>query len=76
EIISLDMSRTNTVDGQLTLIVRDKAIPIFFLQDWLCKGQSDIDKTKGHVVIVQIAHQRIAFVVDTLFGQEEVVIKP
>ncbi|OOF27969.1 chemotaxis protein CheA [Salinivibrio proteolyticus] len=76
EIISLDMSRTNTVDGQLTLIVRDKAIPLFFLQDWLCKGQSDIDKTKGHVVIVQIAHQRIAFVVDTLFGQEEVVIKP
>ncbi|OOE86388.1 chemotaxis protein CheA [Salinivibrio siamensis] len=76
EIISLDMSRTNTVDGQLTLIVRDKAIPLFFLQDWLCKGSTDIDKTKGHVVIVQIAHQRIAFVVDTLFGQEEVVIKP
>lgn len=76
EIISLDMSRTNTVDGQLTLIVRDKAIPIFFLQDWLCKRATEIDKTKGHVVIVQIAHQRIAFVVDTLFGQEEVVIKP
>ncbi|ODP95913.1 chemotaxis protein CheA [Salinivibrio kushneri] len=76
EIISLDMSKTNTVDGQLTLIVRDKAIPIFFLQDWLCRSATDIDKTKGHVVIVQIAHQRIAFVVDTLFGQEEVVIKP
>lgn len=75
EIISLDMSKTNTVDGQLTLIVRDKAIPLFFLQDWLCKGQLS-DKTKGHVVIVQIAHQRIAFVVDTLIGQEEVVIKP
>ncbi len=28
------------------------------------------------MVIVQIGHQRIGFVVDTLIGQEEVVIKP
>ncbi len=78
EIISLDLNKTNTVDNQLTLIVRDKAIPMFYLQDWLCKDISDRHeyKEQGHVVIIQLGHQRIAFVVDTLIGQEEVVIKP
>lgn len=79
EIISLDLSKTNTVDGQLTLIVRDKAIPLFYLQDWLCRKTKDhqnIDRSTGHVVIVQLGNQPIAFVVDSLIGQEEVVIKP
>ena len=77
EIISLDLSKTNTVDSQLTLIVRDKAIPLFYLQDWLCRDRtSTMDRANGHVVIVQISHQPIAFVVDSLIGQEEVVIKP
>lgn len=75
EIISLDLTKTNTVDGQLTLIVRDKAIPLFYLQDWL--GAKEVsDKDTGHVVIVQLGHQSVAFVVDFLIGQEEVVIKP
>ncbi len=75
EIISLDLAKTNTVDSQLTLIVRDKVIPLFYLQDWLC--QTRIANRKiGHVVIVQIGQQPIAFVVDSLIGQEEVVIKP
>ncbi|PMN67316.1 chemotaxis protein CheA [Enterovibrio norvegicus] len=75
EIISLDLARTNTVDGQLTLIVRDKAIPLFYLQDWLCKKRAS-KKDSGHVVIIQMGHQPVAFVVDSLIGQEEVVIKP
>lgn len=32
EIFHLDLSRTNVVDGQLTIIVRDKSIPLFYLQ--------------------------------------------
>ena len=63
------------MDGQLTLIVREKAIPLFYLQDWLCKN-SNHDREVGHVVIVQLGHQPVAFVVDSLIGQEEVVIKP
>ncbi|MGL4456670.1 MAG: chemotaxis protein CheW, partial [Plesiomonas sp.] len=76
EIFHLDLRRTNKVDGQLTTIVRNKAIPLFYLQDWLDKTHSSEPRPQfGHVVIVQIAHQRIGFVVDTLIGQEEVVIK-
>lgn len=79
EIFHLDLTKTHTVDGQLTIIVRDKAIPLFYLQDWLSK-KSQLNQPQhnsyGHVVIVQIGHQRIGFVVDSLIGQEEVVIKP
>ena len=76
EIINMDMSKTNTVDGQLTMIVRSKAIPLFYLREWLKRGKSKIDKAKGHVVVVQIGTQQVGFVVDALIGQEEVVIKP
>jgi two-component system chemotaxis sensor kinase CheA len=76
EIINLDMQKTNTVDGQLTMIVRSKAIPLFYLGEWLARGKVNIDKTKGHVVVVQIGTKQLGFVVDALIGQEEVVIKP
>ncbi|NRF14796.1 chemotaxis protein CheA [Vibrio coralliilyticus] len=78
EIFHLDLSRTNVVDGQLTIIVREKSIPLFYLQNWLAPQAGDVELRKGHghVVIVQIGSQRVGFVVDTLIGQEEVVIKP
>jgi two-component system chemotaxis sensor kinase CheA len=76
EIFHLDLTNTNTVDGQLTIIVREKAIPLFYLDRWLVKDYEDKPRGKGHVVIVQLANQQIAFVVDRLIGQEEVVIKP
>lgn len=77
EIINMDMSKTNTVDGQLTMIVRSKAIPLFYLREWLKRNTSkQLDRSKGHVVVVQIGTQQVGFVVDALIGQEEVVIKP
>lgn len=76
EIINMDVSKTNTVDNQLTMIVRSKAIPLFYLNDWLNPHLPCEDRTRGHVVVVQIGTQQVGFVVDSLIGQEEVVIKP
>ncbi|OUR60307.1 chemotaxis protein CheA [Colwellia sp. 39_35_sub15_T18] len=76
EIFHLDLTNTNSVDGQLTIIVREKAIPLFYLDQWLVRNYVDKPRDKGHVVIVQLGNQQIAFVVDRLIGQEEVVIKP
>ena len=76
EIINMDITKTNTVDGQLTMIVRSKAIPLFYLGDWLNRIPVEVDRTQGHVVVVQIGTQQVGFVVDALIGQEEVVIKP
>ena len=49
---------------------------MFFLGEWLIRGSKDINREKGHVVVVQIGTQQVGFVVDALIGQEEVVIKP
>ncbi|MCG6970206.1 MAG: chemotaxis protein CheA [Gammaproteobacteria bacterium] len=77
EIFHLDLTRTNVVDGQLVVMVRDKALPLFYLRHWLVKEGFDQPLPhEGHVVVVSMGVQRIGFVVDTLIGQEEVVIKP
>ncbi len=83
EIFHLDLTKTNVVDGQEVVVVRDKAIPLFYLKRWLVnqnglnmKPASDEPETEGHVVVVSVGTQRVGFVVDQLIGQEEVVIKP
>ncbi|MET0064940.1 MAG: chemotaxis protein CheA [Candidatus Thiodiazotropha sp.] len=78
EIFNLDLKRTNTVDGQLTIMVRERALPLFYLRKWLIPDSpmTSEDKTKGHVVIVNVGNIQVGLVVDHLIGQEEVVIKP
>jgi two-component system, chemotaxis family, sensor kinase CheA len=77
EIFHLDLTKTNMVDGQLVVMVRDKALPLFYLRRWLVAGAAnDALPDEGHVVVVSIGAQRVGFVVDKLIGQEEVVIKP
>ncbi|MCQ4294806.1 chemotaxis protein CheA [Pseudomonas stutzeri] len=76
EIFHLDLSRTNVVDGQEVVIVRDKALPLFYLKRWLIHDASQEEQREGHVVILSVGNQSIGFVVDQLVGQEEVVIKP
>ncbi|WP_115719183.1 chemotaxis protein CheA [Gallaecimonas mangrovi] len=77
EIFHLDLSQTNVVDGQLTIIVRERAIPLFYLDHWLVRGsRRERRHGQGHVVIIQQGTMQVGFVVDGLIGQEEVVIKP
>ena len=79
EIFNLDLSRTNTVDGQLTIRVRDRALPLFYLSQWLVTGSMPGGGTgdhHGHVVVVNVGGVQVGLVVDFLIGQEEVVIKP
>ncbi|MEO5344586.1 MAG: chemotaxis protein CheW, partial [Gammaproteobacteria bacterium SHHR-1] len=77
EIFNLDLTKTNIVDGQQVIIVRDQALPLFHLKRWLVKGQSGAElPDQGHVVIVSVGTTRVGFIVDQLVGQEEVVIKP
>ncbi|MDT8309864.1 MAG: chemotaxis protein CheA [Methylophaga sp.] len=77
EIFNLDLRKTNTVDGQQTIMVRNKALPLFYLRKWLTKHFDDNEKpATAHVVIVNVGTRKVGFVVDQLIGQEEVVIKP
>jgi len=77
EIFHLDLTKTHIVDGQKTIMVRKKTLPLFYLRKWLASSFNPAGKPEiEHVVIVNVGTQRVGFVVDQLIGQEEVVIKP
>ena len=75
EIFHLDLTRTNIVDGQECVVVRDNVYPLFYIKRWLVRGYTE-DAESAHVVIVSVGNKRVGFIVDQLVGQEEVVIKP
>ncbi len=77
EIFHMDLSKSHVVDGQDCIAIRDQAIPLFYLKDWLIKNYHGGGRQQfAHVVIVTVGTRRVGFVVDQLIGQEEVVIKP
>jgi two-component system chemotaxis sensor kinase CheA len=75
EIFHLDLTKTNVVDGQECVVVRDNVYPLFYIKRWLVNSYSE-DTDSAHVVIVAVGSKRVGFIVDQLVGQEEVVIKP
>lgn len=75
EIFHLDLTRTNVVDGQECVVVRDNVYPLFYIKRWLVRGYTE-EIDSAHVVIVAVGNKRVGFIVDQLVGQEEVVIKP
>ncbi len=77
EILHLDLRLTNVVDGQLVIMVRERALPLFYLRHWLAHNASGDELPQmGHVVVVTVGAMKVGFIVDHLVGQEEVVIKP
>jgi two-component system chemotaxis sensor kinase CheA len=77
EIFHMDLRKSHVVDGQECIAIRDQAIPLFHLKQWLVKGTENVRlQAEAHVVIVSVGTRRVGFVVDQLIGQEEVVIKP
>jgi len=78
EIFEMADKEINVVDGQATIIVRDRALPLYRLNHWLAlPGEKMTTRSSGDlVVMVQVGAQLIALVVDSVIGQEEVVIKP
>jgi len=75
EIFHLDLTKTNVVDGQECVVVRDNVYPLFYIKRWLVNGYTE-ENDSAHVVIVAVGNKRVGFIVDQLVGQEEVVIKP
>ena len=77
EIFHLDLTKTNVVDGQECVVVRDNVYPLFYVKRWLVDGgYGEEPSESAHVVIVSVGTKRVVFIVDQLVGQEEVVIKP
>ena len=76
EIINFERHQAREVDGRKTMVVRGKALPLFYLSRWLIDGVREFTEQQGHVVVVRIGNQSVGLLVDDLIGQEEVVVKP
>jgi len=78
EIFELETRKTNVVDGQLMVMVREKAVPLFYLSNWLLNPGEKCTSGNGvgQVIIFSVGNRLVGLVTDSVIGQEEVVIKP
>ncbi len=78
EIFHVDINEISVVDGNPVIVIREQALPLLYIGNWLVKeySQAGLPSQMAHVVVINIGSQQFGFVVDQLVGQEEVVIKP
>lgn len=76
EIFDYNPDKTNKIDGQMMVRLRERSIPLLFLNEWLAPDSPKEGYIGDKVIIVSIGNQRAGLVVDQVNGQEEVVIKP
>ena len=72
EIIQGEDAQITTVSGKEVLILREMTIPLINLGEALEMGGGNV----GYVIVSQVGSQKVAFTVEDLFGDEEVVVKP
>jgi len=78
EIFHVSTKEISVVDGNPVIVIREQALPLLYVGNWLVKDYDieDMNAEMAHVVVVNVGSQQLGFVVDQLVGQEEVVIKP
>jgi len=72
EIVSADNAEIKHLSGRNVLLLREKTLPLLDLSEILKLQKSNV----GYVIVCILGNQRIAFTVEDLFGDEEIVIKP
>jgi two-component system chemotaxis sensor kinase CheA len=75
EALSFDEGMVRAVDDREVISLRGATLPICRLQR-LLELERAPRTSRGFVVIVTLANRRLGLVVDHLFGQEDIVIKP
>ena len=64
------------VNNRPVLKLRERILPVLYFQDYFKFHKEENTKEFLYIVVVGIAEYRVGFVVDTLVGQKEIVIKP
>ncbi|MGI9951234.1 chemotaxis protein CheA [Moorellaceae bacterium AZ2] len=76
EIIEVEPSQVKRVQHQEVTVVRGQVLPLVHLARALgLKGDRRTAEDKAAVVIVGLAEKRVGFIVDSLIGEQEIVIK-
>jgi len=75
EIINIDLKEIKLVQKQEVIILREHVIPIIRLDQVLEVPKIENDSTQVTVVVVKKGEKLSGIVVDSLIGQQEIVIK-
>ena len=73
-IEDIKKSDIKLVQKQEVIVLREQIIPLVRLHTILDVEETDKDSTM--VVIIKKGERQIGFIIDTLIGQQEIVIKP
>lgn len=76
EIIRIRKDELRTVSGQTVVKIRERVIPVAWLNEVYEFSSDASNVEKVSLVILGLAEKRIALAVDHLIGNQEIVIKP
>ncbi|MEM6853755.1 MAG: chemotaxis protein CheA [Planctomycetota bacterium] len=74
EIIRPEDASISSIQGQRVVRLRDSVLPLIDLRNRL--GQPELPPEERFAVVVKVGTQQVGLVVDSLIGQQEIVIKP
>lgn len=73
-VIDYKEERVKKTNGEEVIIYRDNVIPLIRLNERL--NIESKDSNKKFIIIVKVVERTVGLLVDSLFGQQEIVIKP
>lgn len=77
EALLLDTTMIKTVEGREVVTLRGSTLPLCRLgRLFNLGGERAHQRKKQYVVVTSVANRRLGFIVDELFGQQDIVIKP
>lgn len=75
EVVALTDENCYTINQRRVIRIRQQVLPLLSLKDELSIPTKENSGATQYVVVIGLAHQRLGIVVDSLLGQEEIVIK-
>ncbi len=75
ETIRLQREQIEFVNNREVVVVRGKVLPLVRLKNVFARNASEEEKEKLFIVVVNLAGQQVGLVVDSLVGEQEIVIK-
>jgi two-component system chemotaxis sensor kinase CheA len=73
ETVELDPQSVTELDGAKAIVLRERVIPLVFLRELVQAEGEPIERPP--VIILQVGDRRAGLVVDSMAGQQEVVVK-
>jgi len=74
ETLRIGIDEIKEVTGQRVLTIRDRVLPVFFLNEILSTS-GGVDNARKYILVASVGDRRFCISVDSVIGQEEIVIK-